>query len=167
MGWREVHARAGAVTVRQDVVHTPPTRSGEMLKLLRVAAEGKPAYGNFGGWHRIRPDIKRAASLPDADLALLMAETVASGVRPYVSDKAVIVHIVNLNQTGFWRASVDEITPLPAQTVKVKLPKGRGVGLVKLLVSGQEATTHVENGVATVDISSIASAHEVIVLELE
>ena len=88
-------------------------------------------------------------------------------VQPYISDKAVTVHIVNLNQAGFWKAPVDEITPLPAQAVKVKLPKGRGIGPVKLLVSGQEATAHVENGIATVDVSSIAGAHEVIVLELE
>ena len=63
-------------------LHTPPFSAGEMGKLLRCIAEGKPCYNVIGTWYAHTP-AKRTLAKPLAEQALWMAEIVATGVRPW------------------------------------------------------------------------------------
>ena len=88
-------------------------------------------------------------------------------LQPYQAPDTYIVHLVNLNQAGFWKAPVDEIVPLPSQLVRIRLPHDRKVVSARLLVSEQGAVATQVGDIATVKIDSIDGAHEVIVLHLE
>lgn len=84
-GWQRIQGRAAQFNLDHQGrdLDVPPTRAGEMLKLLRVVAGDKPAIGIFAAWYAIGSDVKRACARPSADMALWMAETVACGVRPW------------------------------------------------------------------------------------
>ena len=87
-------------------------------------------------------------------------------VQPYIMPNAIVVHMVNLDQAGFWKAPVQEITPLVGQKLSIQLPQGRVAGEARLLVSGKTVHPSVEGGIASVSVETIDGAHEVVVLDL-
>ena len=62
-------------------------------------------------------------------------------VQPYSQPDHIEVHLVNLNQANLWKATVDDIIPLPGLTVSIALPQGRPARRAKPLVSVREGRT--------------------------
>jgi hypothetical protein len=75
----------------------------------------------------------------------------------------LILHLVNLTSAGTWRAPVEELIPVGPFKVKIKLPQGAGASSARLLVAGDNRRVRVNQGVASLEITSILD-HEVVVL---
>ena len=75
----------------------------------------------------------------------------------------MILHLVNLTNTGTWRQPTDELLPVGPLRVSIKLPEGiRGRNL-RLLVSGGTGLAATGKGWSRFEIKSILD-HEVAVL---
>ncbi|HTL59547.1 MAG TPA: alpha-amylase family protein [Candidatus Limnocylindrales bacterium] len=81
----------------------------------------------------------------------------------YRQPQRVILHLVNLTNTGTWRQPTDELLPVGPLRVSIKLPEGiRGRNL-RLLVSGGTGLVATGRGWSRFEIKSILD-HEVAVL---
>jgi hypothetical protein len=63
------------------------------------------------------------------------------------------------------KGPVREILPSPPQQVRIRLPEGRKLSRVRLLVSGRSSAHRVEGNVVTLEIPSI-DLHEVVACDL-
>ena len=81
----------------------------------------------------------------------------------YEQPLRLILHLVNLTSEATWRAPLDELIPVGPFTVKIRVPSSMRRPAARLLVSGGTRPVTVQNGMATLTISSILD-HEVIVL---
>jgi hypothetical protein len=81
----------------------------------------------------------------------------------YRQSNRLILHLVNLTNTGAWRAPVDELIPIGPLRVKVQLPSDSHPGKLKLLVSGENPHLEIHDGWAAFEIKSILD-HEVVVI---
>jgi hypothetical protein len=79
----------------------------------------------------------------------------------YQQPGRAILHLVNLTSANTWRAPVEEVIPVGPLKVSVRLPQGVAGQSARLLVSGGTPGVTYNQGVATVEISSIAD-HEAI-----
>ena len=75
------------------------------------------------------------------------------------------VHLVNLTNPMMMKGPIREIIPSPPQQVRIRVPEGRRVSKVSLLVSGKPAAHRIAAGVVTLEIDSI-DLHEVVALDL-
>jgi hypothetical protein len=81
----------------------------------------------------------------------------------YSQPGRMILHVMNLTNTGAWRPPVDELIPVGPLQIRVKLePDVRGKNL-KFLVAEQKHSGTVKNGWSHFQINSVVD-HEVVVL---
>jgi hypothetical protein len=63
------------------------------------------------------------------------------------------------------KGPVRELFPIPAQTVKMRVPAGRRVKAARLLVAGGTAAYRMEEDFVVVDVPSV-TLHEVVAVDL-
>jgi len=76
----------------------------------------------------------------------------------------LILHLVNLTNTGAWRPPVHELIPVGPLRIQVKLPDGVAGKKARLLVSGAKAPASVRNGWSRFEVKSVLD-HEVILIQ--
>ena len=74
------------------------------------------------------------------------------------------IHLVNLTNPMMMKGPVREIIPVSRQKVSFRVPDGRRVSRVHLLVSAVEIAHRDEHGVISLDIPAI-DLHEVIAVD--
>jgi hypothetical protein len=77
---------------------------------------------------------------------------------------SMTVHLVNLTNPMMMKGPVREIIPVPAQQVTIRIPEGRQVSAVRLLVANREAPHRREGNQISLEVPSIG-LHEVIALD--
>jgi Hypothetical glycosyl hydrolase 6 len=82
----------------------------------------------------------------------------------YRQGSRMILHIVNLTNTGAWRIPTEELIPVGPITVKLKLPAGALGKNARMTVSGNTAPIEKQGGWARFELKSVLD-HEVIVVE--
>jgi hypothetical protein len=81
----------------------------------------------------------------------------------YQQQNRMVLHLVNLSNSGAWRAPIDEYTAIGPFKVRVKLPNGVKGNAINTLVNKQPIQVNVKDGYSYFEIKSILS-HEVIIL---
>jgi hypothetical protein len=81
----------------------------------------------------------------------------------YSQPGRMILHLMNLTNTGAWRQPVDELIPVGPLQVRIKLQSDVQGKNLRLLVAGQKHTSAVKNGWSHFQINSVLD-HEVVVL---
>jgi hypothetical protein len=82
----------------------------------------------------------------------------------YQQENRLILHVVNLTNTGAWRIPTEELIPVGPLKVKVKLLEGMAGNRARMTVSGSAVALQRENGWAHFQINSVLD-HEMVVLE--
>jgi hypothetical protein len=77
---------------------------------------------------------------------------------------SMTVHLVNLTNPMMMKGPVREVIPLSSQKVRIRVPSGRRVTKVHLLVAGTELPLREEDGAIAVEVPTI-HVHEVIALD--
>jgi Hypothetical glycosyl hydrolase 6/Beta-galactosidase trimerisation domain len=77
---------------------------------------------------------------------------------------SMTVHLVNLTNPMMMKGPVSEIFPIPRQQVRVRIPDGRHVAKVHLLVGETDVPYRRENGAVELEVPSIG-LHEVIAID--
>ena len=83
----------------------------------------------------------------------------------WMQKSSMAVHLVNLTNPMMMKGPIREIIPSPPQHVKIRIPEGRKVTGVRLLVSGGKTAVRNANNVLELTISSVG-LHEVIAIDL-
>jgi hypothetical protein len=83
----------------------------------------------------------------------------------WMQKSSMTVHLVNLTNPMMMKGPVREIIPAPAQHVKIRIPEGRKVTGVRLLVSGGKASIRQSKGLVEVALPAVG-LHEVIAVDL-
>ena len=78
--------------------------------------------------------------------------------------KSMTVHLVNLTNPMMMKGPFRELIPVSAK-VGIKVPQGKQVSAVKLLISGHLPQHSIKNGILTLDVPQIPD-HEIIALDL-
>jgi hypothetical protein len=78
---------------------------------------------------------------------------------------SMTAHLVNLTNPMMMKGPVRELFPIPAQTVKMRVPAGRQVKAARLLVAGGTAAYRMEEDFVVVDVPSV-TLHEVVAVDL-
>jgi len=79
--------------------------------------------------------------------------------------QSMTIHLVNLSNPMMMKGPVREIIPIGAQRVRVRIPAGRKLAGVKLLVAETQPVYSETAGVVEVQVPSIG-LHEVVALDL-
>jgi hypothetical protein len=79
--------------------------------------------------------------------------------------ESLTVHLVNLSNPMMMKGPVREIIPIGPQKVRLRLPSGRTLAGVKLLVGGTQPDFSQAAGVVDVQVPSIG-LHEVVAFDL-
>jgi hypothetical protein len=82
----------------------------------------------------------------------------------YQQDQRLILHVVNLTNSGTWRAPVDELIPVGPLRISVRLPGGVQSPRISTLVSRAQPAAGLDSGWITFDLASVLD-HEVIIIE--
>ncbi|HSU30603.1 MAG TPA: beta-galactosidase trimerization domain-containing protein [Bryobacteraceae bacterium] len=85
-------------------------------------------------------------------------------VAVWTQARSMTVHLVNLTNPMMMKGPVREIVPLPGQQVRIRLPKGRRVTAVRLLVAKRTAQYKESNGEIELETPAIG-LHEVIAVD--
>ena len=83
----------------------------------------------------------------------------------WMQSNSMTVHLVNLTNPMMMKGPIREIIPLVGQEVRVRVPEGRRVRGVKLLVSGNKAQVSHEGAILRVRIPRM-DLHEVVAIDL-
>ena len=81
----------------------------------------------------------------------------------YRQEDRLILHLVNLTNTGTWRAAMDELIPVGPLEVSVILPEGVAGKTVRLLVAGTLAAAALHGRTVSFSVNSVLD-HEVFVI---
>jgi hypothetical protein len=81
----------------------------------------------------------------------------------YQQEGRLILHLVNLTNSGTWRAPIDELIPVGPLQLRIRLPQGIAGRNAKLLVSSGAPPVTGRQGWAEFQVNSILD-HEVVVL---
>ncbi len=79
--------------------------------------------------------------------------------------RSIAAHLVNLTNPMMMKGPVREIIPVGAQEVRIRVPQGRVVSGVRLLVSGRTPVWRLSANLLSVTVPSI-NLHEVIAIDL-
>jgi len=79
-------------------------------------------------------------------------------------ENSMTAHLVNLTNPMMMKGPIREIVPISKQTIRVRIPVGRRVAKVRLLVSGSEVPYREEDGMIAVEVPSI-DVHEVVAFD--
>ncbi len=82
----------------------------------------------------------------------------------WMQKDSMAAHLVNLTNPMMMKGPIREIIPAPPQKVRIRVPKGKRVARIHLLVSGKPAASRESGGTITVDLPSI-ELHEVIAVD--
>ncbi len=82
----------------------------------------------------------------------------------WTQKNSMTVHLVNLTNPMMMKGPVREITPIPSQQVRVRIPNGRRIGKVQLLVGKRDIPYQHESDAIELEVPSI-SLHEVIAID--
>jgi hypothetical protein len=85
-------------------------------------------------------------------------------VSVWTQQQSMTVHLVNLTNPMMMKGPIREIIPITAQHVSVRIPAGRKVKQVHLLVAGTKPDYIDENGLLKLEVPSIA-LHEVVAID--
>ena len=83
----------------------------------------------------------------------------------WMQKASITAHLVNLTNPMMMKGPIREIIPAPPQQVRIRIPEGRRVNKVHLLVSEKSPAYHHANGVVSLTIPSV-ELHEVIAIDL-
>jgi len=86
-------------------------------------------------------------------------------VTVWTQKQSLTVHLVNLSNPMMMKGPVREIVPIGSQEVRLRLPSGKRLAGVKLLVGGTQPVFSETAGVVEVQVPSIA-LHEVVAFDL-
>jgi hypothetical protein len=86
-------------------------------------------------------------------------------VTVWTQKQSLTVHLVNLSNPMMMKGPVREIVPIGAQKVRLRLPSGKKLTSVKLLVGGTQPDFSEAAGAVEVQVPSIG-LHEVVALDL-
>lgn len=81
----------------------------------------------------------------------------------YHQQERLILHLVNLTNSGTWRSPIDELTAVGPLRVRVRLPQGTVAGSVHLLVANLAPAAASSQGWAEFEVRSVLD-HEVAVI---
>lgn len=81
----------------------------------------------------------------------------------YAQPRRLVLHLVNLNGPGTWRAPVHELVPVGPIQVRVQLPADVPGKSARLLVASREVPSEVSDGWASFTVEAILD-HEVVVV---
>ncbi len=87
-------------------------------------------------------------------------------VAMWMQSSSMTVHLVNLTNPMMMKGPIREVIPLLGQEVRVRIPEGRRVGGVSLLVSGARVRTDQQNGILRVKVPRI-DLHEVVAIDFK
>jgi len=121
----------------------------------RFARDNLPDHGN------LLANLVRWAARDDIPLAIEGPGLLDCHL--YRQTGRLILHIVNLTNTGAWRQPVHELIPVGPLRVRVKLPDDVRSRKLQLLVLQKHFTLPIKNGWTTVEINSVRD-HEVLVI---
>ncbi|MGD0614884.1 MAG: Tat pathway signal protein, partial [Verrucomicrobiota bacterium] len=82
----------------------------------------------------------------------------------YQQQNRLVLHVVNLTNTGTWRAPVDELIPVGPLRARVRLPTGVRGNRIRLLVSKRSLKASVKDGWTRFDLPTVID-HEVAVID--
>jgi hypothetical protein len=82
----------------------------------------------------------------------------------WMQNSSITAHLVNLTNPMMMKGPVREVLPSPPQQVRIRVPDGRTVSKVSLLVSGRTPVYRAAGNVVTLEISSV-DLHEVVALD--
>jgi hypothetical protein len=82
----------------------------------------------------------------------------------YRQSNRLILHLVNLTNTGAWRAPADEVIPVGPLHVQLQLPQGINGRRARLLVAGHKISPHRHGTFCQLAVPTL-NEHEVIVLD--
>jgi hypothetical protein len=121
-------------------------------------------------WEVLSPDhskLLRNAVLwaTDEDLVVRVQGPGLLEVTVWTQKQSLTVHLVNLSNPMMMKGPVREIIPLGSQKVRVRLPTGKTLAGVKLLVSGTQPDFSETTGAVEVRVPSIG-LHEVVAFDL-
>jgi len=83
----------------------------------------------------------------------------------WMQKDSMTAHLVNLTNPMMMKGPIREVIPAPPQTVAIRVPEGRSVRRVQLLVSGKTAGIKQDANVIRLQIPSI-ELHEVVAVDL-
>jgi hypothetical protein len=137
------------------------TSKGSRIAFMPADIDRQFARNNYSDHGDLLANIIRWTSKDNIPLLIEGAGLVDCNL--YHQRGRLILHIMNLISAGTWRGQVDEYIPIGPLTVRVKLSDGVSGKNIRMLVSGQKATTSVKNGWCQFRVNSILN-HEVVVL---
>jgi hypothetical protein len=86
-------------------------------------------------------------------------------VAVWEQEQSMTVHLVNLTNPMMMKGPVREILPITQQRVTVRIPEGRQVEKVRLLVAGTDVAHRVAGDQVVIDVPGI-ELHEVVAMDL-
>lgn len=120
----------------------------------------------------------RQGNIPDhGDLLANLVHWAAKGAIPldvqgpglidchlYQQRNRLILHLVNLTNTGAWRIPTEELIPVGPLKVRVKLPEGMAGNHARMTVSGAAVALQRESGWVHFEMKAVVD-HEMVVIE--
>ena len=137
------------------------TANKSRVVFMPADIDRKFAHNNYPDHGNLIANIIRWVSKDDIPLVVEGAGLVDCNL--YHQPGRMILHIANLISAGTWRAPIDEYISIGPISVRIKLSEDVPGRNIRMLVSGQKATSAVKNGWCQFKINSILN-HEVIVI---
>lgn len=158
-----------------EEVFPRPDETKEAGVFIRESGRGRVVYFPWDVdrtfWEVLNPDHGKLLRN-----AVLWATNEASPVTvegPGIIDLSVwtqtnslTVHLVNLTNPMMMKGPARDIIPIPRQQVRVRIPGGRQIARVHLLVAKTDVAYHHDGGAVELEVPSVG-LHEVIALDFE
>jgi len=151
---REAHTDIPALILNTN-------RNGARVAYLPADLDRRFARDNLPDHGNLLANLIRWAARDDIPLAVEGAGLLDCHL--YRQAGRLILHLVNLTNTGTWRQPVHELIPVGPLRVSVKLPHELQSRKLQLLVRQKVSTTSIENGWASFEVNSVRD-HEVLVI---
>ncbi len=156
-----------------EEVFTPPVTSHQPGVLLREVGQGRvvyfPADIDRTFWEVL--DLDQSKLLRNAVLWATNEPAPVTVEGPGVLDlsvwsqkRSMTVHLVNLTNPMMMKGPLREVIPITAQQLTIRIPEGRRVAQVRLLVAGNTVPHHAEASMIKLTVPSIA-IHEVVAVD--
>jgi hypothetical protein len=156
MSWmREPHTKVPGLAVRSSA------QTGKVAFLIadldrRFASYNLPDHG------RVLANLVRWAA--NGRFPISVEGPGLIDCRPYRQSTRLIVHLVNLTNTGAWRAPVDELIPIGPIRLKINTVPGLTLRRVRLLVNNDKPSSSFGHKQITIEIPSLLD-HQVVVID--
>ena len=157
----------------EEVFPRKDTPEGQVGAVARMVGKGRVVYlpGDIDRTFWEVLDVDHAKLLRNAvlwatdEMPLLIVD--GGGVLDvsvWIQKNSMTAHLVNLTNPMMMKGSIRELIPITGQKVSLRLPPGRRVKRVHLLVAGTDAQYTNASGVIHLEVPSI-SLHEVIAID--